>query len=434
LKKLFKTIFYLIAIGIVGVAGFKVYRGDNQRFIVKEADAIVYTNNFTNSKLSTISEFKEASSGEPITTTQKMLIKLAKEIKILKYNDTKTVGVIDGGFSYFLVKYKYLSEYYDLESNGIYRLKEEHRQEVEKLSKDLEERLSKIDKNDITRLKGIVNQKHEYLKSHRGFFITGASPEVIDEYLALTEKQEKNEDLLRHYDKTENSFLSGILLNKEEKLKPLNAVVYKLIPDQEDLVIDFKFYGNFNFIENLKRDKDQENKLLKYVNKNVAYLRVNNVTEVLRGLLKLADNDDSFAQILNLPTGNILRDLDGEVVYDLNRKDGIFLLKSDKTAKFIFSLLGGSEKTIDLGKDYKLKLKDEYLVLNKELQENPKPMRIKDNEFLYLDYSLVLNKNVNASYICIGTYDEEKNNLGIQFKASKEDIKTIIKAKEEGKL
>ncbi len=367
--------FIAVVVLILGIfLGYKVvYKASPRDFITKDT-RIIYANEGINTKnftplLSLIEdedEKKELSSEmENLKYISKFYIFSDKEFYDI--SEKTFTGVVDTGYWYFLIL-KNLGKYFELKDD-IYVLKNEYKEKY------------------LGNVQGDL-----YLKNYKGLFIFSFGEKNLKDFIAKDGKYLYNKEIEDAIDiKRDNLLGTFIYNNSGTDFYGVNLIINsstiennKMISESE-IIIDDK---ESEIFKNSKRNRE----LIKYLDKNDIYVSVDDFSKLDRVIfypLVIGADMDSKAifslwkNILGIDIEEILKEIDGEVLYKLDEQSFIVKIKDEAPEiRRVLTMLTNENTSFYLGN--KFEEKDGIIRIGESnFEENKNSFNISKDTFIY---------------------------------------------------
>lgn len=335
--------------------GISIYKIDIEEFIVSDTRGVYINSNISKldySELRDIFEIED-SKWKDIERYKK----LVKTIGVISFDtiDKKLDGevlVVDLGIAYLYGA----KDYY--EKNGeYYILKEECRDQ------DLK----------------IIN----YMKKYRGYILTGESPNKIEKVIdGIGTKNQLIGEKIKKTSVKYGTFVQDLRANEVISAQGVEVIAIEL--DYSDGFYNAKtnIYGQGKIFDIIEKQPISK-KLGEYIENDRIYISGEDMGGFLFTLisnLKIKEVDAiiNLSSLLGLDIGNILDDVDSEVVVDLRTKEIVVPLKETKKAEKLLKFFGGSLKVgrtpIEL---------DGNLLKSRGISKNSKNVELDREVFIY---------------------------------------------------
>lgn len=367
--------FIAVVVLILGIfLGYKVvYKASPRDFITKDT-RIIYANEGINTKnftplLSLIEDEEEkkelSSEMENLKYISKFYIFSGKEFYDI--SEKTFAGVVDTGYWYFLIL-KNLGKYFELKDD-IYVLKNEYKEKY------------------LGNVQGDL-----YLKNYKGLFIFSFGEKNLKDFIAKDGKYLYNKEIEDAIDiKRDNLLGTFIYNNSGTDFYGVNLIINsstiennKMISESE-IIIDDKESGIF---KNSKGNRE----LIKYLDKNDIYVSVDDFSKLDRVIfypLVIGADMDSKAifslwkNILGIDIEEILKEIDGEVLYKLDEQSFMVKIKDEAPEiRRVLTMLTNENTSFYLGN--KFEEKDGIIRIGESnFEENKNSFNISKDTFIY---------------------------------------------------
>lgn len=367
--------FIAVVVLILGIfLGYKVvYKASPRDFITKDT-RIIYANEGINTKnfaplLSLVEDEEEkkelSSEMENLKYISKFYIFSDKEFYDI--SEKTFTGVVDTGYWYFLIL-KNLGKYFELKDD-IYVLKNEYKEKY------------------LGNVQGDL-----YLKNYKGLFIFSFGEKNLKDFIAKDGKYLYNKEIEDAIDiKRDNLLGTFIYNNSGTDFYGVNLIINsstiennKMISESE-IIIDDKESGIF---KNSKGNRE----LIKYLDKNDIYVSVDDFSKLDRVIfypLVIGADMDSKAifslwkNILGIDIEEILKEIDGEVLYKLDEQSFMVKIKDEAPEiRRVLTMLTNENTSFYLGN--KFEEKDGIIRIGESnFEENKNSFNISKDTFIY---------------------------------------------------
>lgn len=367
--------FIAVVVLILGIfLGYKVvYKASPRDFITKDT-RIIYANEGINTKnftplLSLIEDEEEkkelSSEMENLKYISKFYIFSDKEFYDI--SEKTFTGVVDTGYWYFLIL-KNLGKYFELKDD-IYVLKNEYKEKY------------------LGNVQGDL-----YLKNYKGLFIFSFGEKNLKDFIAKDGKYLYNKEIEDAIDiKRDNLLGTFIYNNSGTDFYGVNLIINsstiennKMISESE-IIIDDK---ESEIFKNSKGNKE----LIKYLDKNDIYVSVDDFSKldrvIFNPLVIGADMDSKaifslWKNILGIDIEEILKEIDGEVLYKLDEQSFMVKIKDEAPEiRRVLTMLTNENTSFYLGN--KFEEKDGIIRIGESnFEENKNSFNISKDTFIY---------------------------------------------------
>jgi hypothetical protein len=367
--------FIAVVVLILGIfLGYKVvYKASPRDFITKDT-RIIYANEGINTKnftplLSLIEDEEEkkelSSEMENLKYISKFYIFSDKEFYDI--SEKTFTGVVDTGYWYFLIL-KNLGKYFELKDD-IYVLKNEYKEKY------------------LGNVQGDL-----YLKNYKGLFIFSFGEKNLKDFIAKDGKYLYNKEIEDAIDiKRDNLLGTFIYNNSGTDFYGVNLIINsstiennKMISESE-IIIDDK---ESEIFKNSKGNKE----LIKYLDKNDIYVSVDDFSKldrvIFNPLVIGADMDSKaifslWKNILGIDIEEILKEIDGEVLYKLDEQSFMVKIKDEAPEiRRVLTMLTNENTSFYLGN--KFEEKDGIIKIGESnFEENKNSFNISKDTFIY---------------------------------------------------
>lgn len=361
MKRLGKALLSLTVIAVFGVLIFKYsYKLTPDDFITDRTTFIYINKNISREK---VRKFEETFGTEKIA--EKDIAEKIKNICLLSQSKIYSsrfdvVGIVDMGAYHPLMLMK-LKKYFDFREDNFYELKDEYKDEL-----------------------GIFQREEIFLKPYRGLFFIGGDTEKIDEI--IFNKNKRSLKAVKILNEKAESGLGALMLNQErERLFGIDRIIVSGDTKGNKVFLDGCIYGDNEIIKdfNVQPEKRRMNK---YITNNRLYISTANLkkmdTFILRALsykAKSSHKTNLIQELFAKGFADMISELNGEVVIDLENGNYLLGLKSSQNAEMFVEYLKNDEN-INIEKDIKGNI---YICIGKDTfvpVENPKV--VENNQFL----------------------------------------------------
>lgn len=367
--------FIAVVVLILGIfLGYKVvYKASPRDFITKDT-RIIYANEGINTKnftplLSLIEdedEKKELSSEmENLKYISKFYIFSDKEFYDI--SEKTFTGVVDTGYWYFLIL-KNLGKYFELKDD-IYVLKNEYKEKY------------------LGNVQGDL-----YLKNYKGLFIFSFGEKNLKDFIAKDGKYLYNKEIEDAIDiKRDNLLGTFIYNNSETDFYGVNLIINSSTIENNKMISESEIIIDDKESEIFKNSKGNR-ELIKYLDKNDIYVSVDDFSKLDRVIfypLVIGADMDSKAifslwkNILGIDIEEILKEIDGEVLYKLDEQSFMVKIKDEAPEiRRILTMLTNENTSFYLGN--KFEEKDGIIRIGESnFEENKNSFNISKDTFIY---------------------------------------------------
>lgn len=395
---------------LLGIFTYKFIYKISPRDFLGENIALAYVNeNISEKKLKDLQKITE---GTVVEKNIKEIEKIKKYLKgIYIFTETQlfekykeAIGVIDTGFWYPLIL-KDIGLYFE-KTPFFYVLKDEYKEKY-------------------------TQGKNIYMIPYRGQFIFSLQPELIKKFDG--KEYVGSKDLERIMDKEKENRL-GIFLYNGKKDKTFNITTAYVTGKLEKEKLKFYLWQ-----ENPKENAGytiqgrKHRNFAEYIKPNFLYFSVSHPEEMEDVILKSLGRNNSnkifmpFLQgFLGIKFSDIIKEIDGEILFDIKNKNAFFSLKEAKKIGRTFRYFG-EDNVIKIGEN-QLVLEEKYLAYGTEkLQKGNIEKEFTPHNFLYLklDFEALEKEGLDKGIIEINGYAERRN-AHLYADADKEAVKTLI--------
>ncbi|MCI6382824.1 MAG: hypothetical protein MR824_09785 [Fusobacterium mortiferum] len=367
--------FIAVVVLILGIfLGYKVvYKASPRDFITKDT-RIIYANEGINTKnftplLSLIEdedEKKELSSEmENLKYISKFYIFSDKEFYDI--SEKTFTGVVDTGYWYFLIL-KNLGKYFELKDD-IYVLKNEYKEKY------------------LGNVQGDL-----YLKNYKGLFIFSFGEKNLKDFIAKDGKYLYNKEIEDAIDiKRDNLLGTFIYNNSGTDFYGVNLIINSSTIENNKMISESEIIIDDKESEIFKNSKGNR-ELIKYLDKNDIYVSVDDFSKLDRVIfypLVIGADMDSKAifslwkNILGIDIEEILKEIDGEVLYKLDEQSFMVKIKDEAPEiRRILTMLTNENTSFYLGN--KFEEKDGIIRIGESnFEENKNSFNISKDTFIY---------------------------------------------------
>ena len=373
MKKLVGLIVFILVI-FGGILGYKlVYKASPRDFITKDT-RIIYANEGINTKnftpvLALIGDENEKEEIEKEMGNLKYISKfyIFSDKEFYDINEKTFTGVVDTGYWYLLIL-KNVGKYFDYKDD-VYVLKKEYR--------------DKYLKNTYSDL---------YMKNYKGLFIFSFGEKNLKDFIAKDGKYLYNKEIEDTLDVKRDNLLGTFIYNNSgtdfygvNLLTNSGTIKDDKVVSESEIIIDEKESGIFKITK-------ENRELVKYVGKNDIYISVDDFSKLDKLIFNpmiLGANIDSKAvfalwkNLLGIDIEEILKEIDGEVIYSLDEQSFMIKIKDDAPEiKRVMSML--KDKNSVFYSNKKIEEKDGVVTIGEgKFEESSSPLNISSDTFIY---------------------------------------------------
>lgn len=367
--------FIAVVVLILGIfLGYKVvYKASPRDFITKDT-RIIYANEGINTKnftplLSLIEDEEEkkelSSEMENLKYISKFYIFSDKEFYDI--SEKTFTGVVDTGYWYFLIL-KNLGKYFELKDD-IYVLKNEYKEKY------------------LGNVQGDL-----YLKNYKGLFIFSFGEKNLKDFIAKDGKYLYNKEIEDAIDiKRDNLLGTFIYNNSGTDFYGVNLIINSSTIENNKMISESEIIIDDKESEIFKNSKGNR-ELIKYLDKNDIYVSVDDFSKLDRVIfypLVIGADMDSKAifslwkNILGIDIEEILKEIDGEVLYKLDEQSFIVKIKDEAPEiRRVLTMLTNENTSFYLGN--KFEEKDGIIRIGESnFEENKNSFNISKDTFIY---------------------------------------------------
>ena len=367
--------FIAVVVLILGIfLGYKVvYKASPRDFITKDT-RIIYANEGINTKnftplLSLIEDEEEkkelSSEMENLKYISKFYIFSDKEFYDI--SEKTFTGVVDTGYWYFLIL-KNLGKYFELKDD-IYVLKNEHKEKY------------------LGNVQGDL-----YLKNYKGLFIFSFGEKNLKDFIAKDGKYLYNKEIEDAIDiKRDNLLGTFIYNNSGTDFYGVNLIINSSTIENNKMISESEIIIDDKESEIFKNSKGNR-ELIKYLDKNDIYVSVDDFSKLDRVIfypLVIGADMDSKAifslwkNILGIDIEEILKEIDGEVLYKLDEQSFMVKIKDEAPEiRRVLTMLTNENTSFYLGN--KFEEKDGIIRIGESnFEENKNSFNISKDTFIY---------------------------------------------------
>ena len=367
--------FIAVVVLILGIfLGYKVvYKASPRDFITKDT-RIIYANEGINTKnftplLSLIEDEEEkkelSSEMENLKYISKFYIFSDKEFYDI--SEKTFTGVVDTGYWYFLIL-KNLGKYFELKDD-IYVLKNEYKEKY------------------LGNVQGDL-----YLKNYKGLFIFSFGEKNLKDFIAKDGKYLYNKEREDAIDiKRDNLLGTFIYNNSGTDFYGVNLIINSSTIENNKMISESEIIIDDKESEIFKNSKGNR-ELIKYLDKNDIYVSVDDFSKLDRVIfypLVIGADMDSKAifslwkNILGIDIEEILKEIDGEVLYKLDEQSFMVKIKDEAPEiRRVLTMLTNENTSFYLGN--KFEEKDGIIRIGESnFEENKNSFNISKDTFIY---------------------------------------------------
>ncbi|RGM96060.1 hypothetical protein [Fusobacterium mortiferum] len=367
--------FIAVVVLILGIfLGYKVvYKASPRDFITKDT-RIIYANEGINTKnftplLSLIEDEEEkkelSSEMENLKYISKFYIFSDKEFYDI--SEKTFTGVVDTGYWYFLIL-KNLGKYFELKDD-IYVLKNEYKEKY------------------LGNVQGDL-----YLKNYKGLFIFSFGEKNLKDFIAKDGKYLYNKEIEDAIDiKRDNLLGTFIYNNSGTDFYGVNLIINSSTIENNKMISESEIIIDDKESEIFKNSKGNR-ELIKYLDKNDIYVSVDDFSKLDRVIfypLVIGADMDSKAifslwkNILGIDIEEILKEIDGEVLYKLDEQSFMVKIKDEAPEiRRVLTMLTNENTSFYLGN--KFEEKDGIIRIGESnFEENKNSFNISKDIFIY---------------------------------------------------
>lgn len=367
--------FIAVVVLILGMfLGYKVvYKASPRDFITKDT-RIIYANEGINTKnftplLSLIEDEEEkkelSSEMENLKYISKFYIFSDKEFYDI--SEKTFTGVVDTGYWYFLIL-KNLGKYFELKDD-IYVLKNEYKEKY------------------LGNVQGDL-----YLKNYKGLFIFSFGEKNLKDFIAKDGKYLYNKEIEDAIDiKRDNLLGTFIYNNSGTDFYGVNLIINSSTIENNKMISESEIIIDDKESEIFKNSKGNR-ELIKYLDKNDIYVSVDDFSKLDRVIfypLVIGADMDSKAifslwkNILGIDIEEILKEIDGEVLYKLDEQSFMVKIKDEAPEiRRVLTMLTNENTSFYLGN--KFEEKDGVIRIGESnFEENKNSFNISKDTFIY---------------------------------------------------
>lgn len=367
--------FIAVVVLILGIfLGYKVvYKASPRDFITKDT-RIIYANEGINTKnftplLSLIEDEEEkkelSSEMENLKYISKFYIFSDKEFYDI--SEKTFTDVVDTGYWYFLIL-KNLGKYFELKDD-IYVLKNEYKEKY------------------LGNVQGDL-----YLKNYKGLFIFSFGEKNLKDFIAKDGKYLYNKEIEDAIDiKRDNLLGTFIYNNSGTDFYGVNLIINSSTIENNKMISESEIIIDDKESEIFKNSKGNR-ELIKYLDKNDIYVSVDDFSKldrvIFNPLVIGADMDSKaifslWKNILGIDIEEILKEIDGEVLYKLDEQSFMVKIKDEAPEiRRVLTMLTNENTSFYLGN--KFEEKDGIIKIGESnFEENKNSFNISKDTFIY---------------------------------------------------
>ena len=367
--------FIAVVVLILGIfLGYKVvYKASPRDFITKDT-RIIYANEGINTKnftplLSLIEDEEEkkelSSEMENLKYISKFYIFSDKEFYDI--SEKTFTGVVDTGYWYFLIL-KNLGKYFELKDDT-YVLKNEYKEKY------------------LGNVQGDL-----YLKNYKGLFIFSFGEKNLKDFIAKDGKYLYNKEIEDAIDiKRDNLLGTFIYNNSGTDFYGVNLIINSSTIENNKMISESEIIIDDKESEIFKNSKGNR-ELIKYLDKNDIYVSVDDFSKldrvIFNPLVIGADMDSKaifslWKNILGIDIEEILKEIDGEVLYKLDEQSFMVKIKDEAPEiRRVLTMLTNENTSFYLGN--KFEEKDGIIRIGESnFEENKNSFNISKDTFIY---------------------------------------------------
>lgn len=367
--------FIAVVVLILGIfLGYKVvYKASPRDFITKDT-RIIYANEGINTKnfaplLSLVEDEEEkkelSSEMENLKYISKFYIFSDKEFYDI--SEKTFTGVVDTGYWYFLIL-KNLGKYFELKDE-IYILKNEYKEKY------------------LGNVQGDL-----YLKNYKGLFIFSFGEKNLKDFIAKDGKYLYNKEIEDAIDiKRDNLLGTFIYNNSGTDFYGVNLIINSSTIENNKMISESEIIIDDKESEIFKNSKGKR-ELIKYLDKNDIYVSVDDFSKldrvIFNPLVIGADMDSKaifslWKNILGIDIEEILKEIDGEVLYKLDEQSFMVKIKDEAPEiRRVLTMLTNENTSFYLGDRFEEK--DGIIRIGESnFKENKNSFNISKDTFIY---------------------------------------------------
>lgn len=367
--------FIAVVVLILGIfLGYKVvYKASPRDFITKDT-RIIYANEGINTKnftplLSLIEDEEEKKELSYEMENLKYISKfyIFSDKEFYDISEKTFTGVVDTGYWYFLIL-KNLGKYFELKDD-IYVLKNEYKEKY------------------LGNVQGDL-----YLKNYKGLFIFSFGEKNLKDFIAKDGKYLYNKEIEDAIDiKRDNLLGTFIYNNSGTDFYGVNLIINSSTIENNKMISESEIIIDDKESEIFKNSKGNR-ELIKYLDKNDIYVSVDDFSKLDRVIfypLVIGADMDSKAifslwkNILGIDIEEILKEIDGEVLYKLDEQSFMVKIKDEAPEiRRVLTMLTNENTSFYLGN--KFEEKDGIIRIGESnFEENKNSFNISKDTFIY---------------------------------------------------
>ena len=367
--------FIAVVVLILGIfLGYKVvYKASPRDFITKDT-RIIYANEGINTKNFTplLALIENEEEKEKISSEMKNLKYISKfyifsDREFYDMSEKSFTGVIDTGYWYFLIL-KNMGKYFELKDD-IYVLKNEYKEKY------------------LGNVQGDL-----YLKNYKGLFIFSFGEKNLKDFIAKDGKYLYNKEIEDAIDiKRDNLLGTFIYNNSGTDFYGVNLIINSSTIENNKMISESEIIIDDKESEIFKNSKGNR-ELIKYLDKNDIYVSVDDFSKLDRVIfypLVIGADMDSKAifslwkNILGIDIEEILKEIDGEVLYKLDEQSFMVKIKDEAPEiRRVLTMLTNENTSFYLGN--KFEEKDGIIRIGESnFEENKNSFNISKDTFIY---------------------------------------------------
>lgn len=367
--------FIAVVVLILGIfLGYKVvYKASPRDFITKDT-RIIYANEGINTKNFTplLSLIEDEDEKEELSSEMENLKYISKfyifsDKEFYDISEKTFTGVVDTGYWYFLIL-KNLGKYFELKDD-IYVLKNEYKEKY------------------LGNVQGDL-----YLKNYKGLFIFSFGEKNLKDFIAKDGKYLYNKEIEDAIDiKRDNLLGTFIYNNSGTDFYGVNLIINSSTIENNKMISESEIIIDDKESEIFKNSKGNR-ELIKYLDKNDIYVSVDDFSKLDRVIfypLVIGADMDSKAifslwkNILGIDIEEILKEIDGEVLYKLDEQSFMVKIKDEAPEiRRVLTMLTNENTSFYLGN--KFEEKDGIIRIGESnFEENKNSFNISKDTFIY---------------------------------------------------
>lgn len=367
--------FIAVVVLILGIfLGYKVvYKASPRDFITKDT-RIIYANEGINTKnfaplLSLVEDEEEKKELNSEMENLKYISKfyMFSDKEFYDISEKTFTGVVDTGYWYFLIL-KNLGKYFELKDD-IYVLKNEYKEKY------------------LGNVQGDL-----YLKNYKGLFIFSFGEKNLKDFIAKDGKYLYNKEIEDAIDiKRDNLLGTFIYNNSGTDFYGVNLIINSSTIENNKMISESEIIIDDKESEIFKNSKGNR-ELIKYLDKNDIYVSVDDFSKldrvIFNPLVIGADMDSKaifslWKNILGIDIEEILKEIDGEVLYKLDEQSFMVKIKDEAPEiRRVLTMLTNENTSFYLGN--KFEEKDGIIKIGESnFEENKNSFNISKDTFIY---------------------------------------------------